>query len=270
LNRSSSTAVFGVCLVLLIGWAGIGCQSQQPPDSTLNLLVQVSALALDLPASDQQFDGLLRDDGGWCSGRRASYVGAPEAGIAVTVRLARFRDPATAARASGTITPVALTRSVQDRSATQVQQVDPPVVLSDAVVTAYDYGLRVSLEDREPDVIVVPVSLLVLQAGQVVAVVESIGLEPSRQETLLGALARISPREAARECWTTQPIAGSGATDHYYAAWGVLLLIVLGGVVLLPIAAVTTLARGDQWSGVTLGAVWLGFVVVLSLWLALA
>lgn len=164
-------------------------------------LIQPSAAALALPRSEPQPDDLLRDAAGWCDGQQVSFGGRAEDGATVLVRLAHFRDADEAARAVAGITPTALGELVGARMVTPPEPADLPLLLPAEVVLALAYGGRVPMAMRtEADPLVLPVTLLLVQAESVVVLVESIGLPPERQQALVVELVRAARQLPPWDC----------------------------------------------------------------------
>jgi hypothetical protein len=180
------------------GAAGLGAPRSEPSAADL---IHPSAVALALPRSEAQPDGLLRDAAGWCGGQQVSFGGRAEDGATVLLRLAHFRDAEAATRAVAGITPTALGELVETRMVTPPEPADPPLLLPAEVVLALAYGGRVPMAMRtEADPPVLPVALLLVQAESVVVLVESIGLLPERQQALVVELVRAARQLPPWDC----------------------------------------------------------------------
>jgi hypothetical protein len=262
-----ASIVFPV-LVLLTAWAAAGCAGAVRTDPMLSSVVEAASAPTGLPIVAYRSGELLRNEAGRCGGQRVSFGGRPEDGAAFTLEVVRFRGAETAAQAAARMTPAWLTRHIAERVAS------PPEFLeseagdsSDAAITVR-YDARVAPAERAATGLSeVPVLLSVARAGRVVAMIESIGLPAESQAEVMRHVADAALALPDRNCWGQEPVAAPNRSEVAYVVWGGLLLLVLSGVVLLPIAALASWSSGARRRSLTIGLLWLVMALFGGLWL---
>jgi hypothetical protein len=255
-------------VLLLTACAAAGCSTVGRSDPLLGSVVEAAIAPAVLPVTAYRSGDLLLQESGRCGGQRVSFGGRPEDGAAITLEVVRFRDAATAARAAAQLTPARLRRHVGDRAASLPELVEPTAGTPPEVVTALRYDGRVPAAERAASGVgVVPALLTAARADRVVALVESIGLPDDRQAEIIRHVADAALALPDQNCWGQEPVGAEGATEVTYLAWGTLLLLVLSSIVLLPIAALASWDAGVRRRSVTAGLLWLGIILLSSLWL---
>jgi hypothetical protein len=257
-------------LVLGLVWAALGCTTSLRADPQLSRVVEAAIAPVGVPATGYQPGDLLRHAPGWCGGQRVSFGGRPADGTAVTLEVVRFRDAGAAAHAVHHLTPAWVLQRLGDRAISPPQPRPPPPGAPPAVVWVLQYNSRVpSAEQAVTGVSVVPVTLAALQAHQVVAVVESLGLAAERHADLLNRVVAAAVALPDRNCWGQEPIGPAAASEATYVVWGTALLVVVSGIVLLPIVTLASWSAGERQTSLALSLVWFGLGLLLSGWLLL-
>ena len=256
-------------IALLLGTCvASGCAAPVRQDPVLDPVSRGATAALGLPATDYRSDNLLRGADGRCGGQRAHFGGRPEDGADVSLRLVRFRDRAAAAWAVATLDRTALAQLLGDRIAMPLVPANPDRPLPPEVVAALAYGSRlVPAERAATGLTALPVSVLLVQAGPVVALVESLGLAPEAEQRLAHDLVGAVGQLPERDCWGWEPSADDRQSEGAAALSGLGLLLLLTGVMVLPIVALATGGAARRRQRALVGLLWLGTVLVLVLWL---
>jgi hypothetical protein len=254
-------------LILLTASAAAGCAGPVRTDPMLVPVVEAASAPAGLPIVAYRSGDLLRNEAGRCGGQRVSFGGRPEDGAAFTLEVVRFRDAEAAARAAARMTPAWLTRHVAARAVAPPEFLDTDVGGPPEAITTLRYDARVGAAERTATgVSEVSVLLTAARVDRVVAVVESIGLPAERQAEVMRQVADAALTLPDRNCWGQEPIAAPAHSDAAYVVWGGLLLLVLSGIVLLPIAALASWSAGARRRSLAMGLLWLGMALLGGLW----
>jgi hypothetical protein len=117
------------------------------------------------------------------------------------LRLARFRDTDAASRTATRLTPGALEQYVNDRMVMPPSPIVPPLPMPEEVELTLEYGKGIApTRDGASSLHALPVSLVLLKAGSLVALIESIGLSPERQQRLVADVVRAAKQLPPRGC----------------------------------------------------------------------
>ena len=165
-------------LALLTG----SCLGTLRHDSLLEAVVLAPSPVLGLPVREQRTRWLLRGEPGWCASEEVRFGGDPGDAAVLTVRAVRLPTVDSARAARARLTPEYLYLTLRDRMVWPPRAVAYPLPLPGDEPAALEYGVRLP-----PELAGVELAgqLTVLRAGQVVLLVESIGVRP---EVLVPAL----------------------------------------------------------------------------------
>ncbi len=256
----------GVLLVMITG----GCTAVLRSDPELQPVVMAVQASVGLPVTASRNSDLLANAADRCGGERVSFGGGLEDDAAVTLDVVRFRTEEATVRAAHQLTPAWVSRSVRDRAVAPPVPVAAPVGVPSAAMV-WHYDARVApAEAAATGVPAVPVLLVTVSAGRVVAVVESLGVPADQHADLVRQILSAAWALPDRTCWGQEPMGAPRTSDAGYVVWGTALLVVLSGIMLLPAAIVASWRAGERRTRVVLSLLWLGCVLLTSGWLLLA
>jgi hypothetical protein len=146
------------------------------------------ASTLNLPVRDSRPYWLLRRQPGWVGAHKVIFGGAASDRGRTIIRVARFRDEASAKLAAARLTPTYMQRLWPAEMQTAPQPVAFPVPLPDDTVLVTEYGLRLPPREAPPETVLV--QLIVLRVGRIVIVIDSVGVPRAELAPVAEALVR--------------------------------------------------------------------------------
>jgi hypothetical protein len=171
----------------------VGCLDVLAEDEATARIADSAATALPMPPRSSESHWFLRQQPDWVGAHLTTYGGGAAEPL-TTVRVARFRSAAAAQAAFAWLTPEHTHRLWGHRMAAPPRIVRYPFTIPGDQVRTTEY--RPPMPPDEPDQGLI-VQLITIRTGNVVIVIESIGVAPNHLPAVAAALVR-AVRETPR------------------------------------------------------------------------